>query len=215
MSSFTPPPATRMCRFGQLDVLYDERVLVPRPWTLMQSEWTAELAHTAPPGPILELCAGVGHIGLTAAALADRDLVQVELDPVAGNYAHRNAERAGRSGRVTIRVGPMAAALREDEQYPLIIADPPYLPSGDVRAWPNDPVIAIDGGADGLDQIRSCIDVGEQHLASNGSLLLQVAGAIQAEQVAALLADRTGRALRIVEKRVADRMRAVVRITHR
>jgi methylase of polypeptide subunit release factors len=213
MSSFTPPPAPRICRFGPLDILYDERVLVPRPWTLMQSEWTAELARTAPPGPILELCAGVGHIGLTAAVLADRDLVQVELDLIAAGYARRNADRAERSGGVTIRVGPMSAALRGGEEFPLIVADPPYVPSADVRAWPMDPVIAIDGGADGLDQVRSCIDVAERHLGSGGSLLLQVAGPEQADEVSRLLADRTGCALRIRECRVADRTRAVVRLT--
>jgi methylase of polypeptide subunit release factors len=197
-------------RFGPLDVEYDARVLVPRDWTLLQSTWAADLARTAAPGPILELFAGAGHIGLAAAVLADRYLVQVEVDPVAAEYARRNAAGAGRADQVEIRAVPVADALGPDETFPLIVADPPYLRSGELSRWPDDPVRAIDGGLDGLDLIRSCIGIAEQHLALSGQLLLQVAGAGQAAQLRAVL-DRSGRsALRIVEQRVVDDRRAVV-----
>ena len=90
------PVDTRSQVFGPLVVRYDERVLTPRPWTLMQSLWAAELAAQATAGPILELCAGAGQIGLAAAALTGRALVQVEADPVAADYARTNAAAAGR-----------------------------------------------------------------------------------------------------------------------
>ena len=85
----------RTCRVGSLLIDYDDRVLTPRPWTLKQSEWAAELAGGAPAGRMLELCAGVGHIGLIASMLADRDLVQIEANAVAAEYARFNARRAG------------------------------------------------------------------------------------------------------------------------
>ena len=95
-------PSRQTIRFGPIDVDFDARILVPRPWTLAQSEWAAELAGGSG-GPILELCAGAGHIGLAAAVLADRDLVQVDRDPVAVEYAAFNARRAGWAARVEIR----------------------------------------------------------------------------------------------------------------
>jgi release factor glutamine methyltransferase len=203
-------PPTLLCSFGPLAVEYDERVLVPRLWTFLQSSWAADLASTSAPGPILELYAGAGHIGLAAAVLADRDLVQVEADPVAARYARRNAARAGRADRVDVRLASITDALAAAETFPLVVADPPYLPSARVADWPADPVSAIDGGADGLDHIRCCLDVVEQHLAADGYLVLQIAGPAQADQVRAHLAARGPGALRIVEQREVDDARAVV-----
>jgi release factor glutamine methyltransferase len=198
----------RTCRFGPLEIDYDARVLEPRRWTLMQSEWAAELASSLPDGPILELCAGAGHIGLAAAVLADRDLVQVEADPVAGGYAAANARTAGWASRTELRVARLQDALRPHERFVLIVADPPYLPSHEVSRWPNDPVTAIDGGPDGMQLVDACLAAAAAHLAPGGVLLLQVAGAAQAERLAP-----TG--LEVVETRSHDAERAVVALRRR
>jgi release factor glutamine methyltransferase len=162
---------------------YDERVLTPRSWTLAQSRWAADLAVNAGPGPLLELCAGAGQIGLAAAVLADRDLCQVEADPVAAGFAAENAVRAGWADRVDVRVAPLEFALRPGELFPLVLADPPYLPSAEVSDWPGDPVLAIDGGADGLEVTGRVLALARDHLVEGGHLLLQTAGAAQAADV--------------------------------
>lgn len=200
----------RRCRFGPLEVAYDERVLEPRPWTLAQSRWAAEVAADAAPGPLLELCAGVGHIGLAAAVLADRDLVQVELDPVAAAFALANANHAGWASRVEVRVGRLEDVVAAGERFPLVIADPPYLPTAEVDRFPSDPLLAIDGGADGLALVRACLVVASGHLVAGGSLLLQVAGPRQADEVAAIVADAQQAALQMLETRVIDQARAIM-----
>lgn len=200
------------CEFGPLLVEYDDRVLRPRPWTLLQSDWAVDLAPHLPPGPILELCAGAGHIGLAASVRARRPLVQVEADSTAAGFAHRNAAAIGACD-VDIRCAPMVEALRRDEVFPLILADPPYLPSADVALFPHDPPVAIDGGADGLDVIRMCLDVVREHLAPSGACLLQVRGAAQADEVAQLVVAGS-RALRVVATRAVDDDRAVVHLVH-
>jgi methylase of polypeptide subunit release factors len=177
------PARIRREQFGPIVVDYDERVLAPRLWTLMQSEWAAELASHTGPGPILELCAGAGQIGLVAALMSGRDLVQVERNPVAAGFAERNARAAGYADRTEVRAGPMQQMLGEQERFPVLIADPPYLPSVQVGEWAEDPVQAIDGGADGLDLVRICLAVAARHLSADGHLLLQVAGPDQARQV--------------------------------
>src|SRR4051794_20079115 len=143
-------PIPSFCTFGPLVVEYDARVLPPRPWTLEQSRWAAELCAETDGAPLLELCAGAGQIGLAAAVLANRDLVQVEADAVAAGYARANAVRAGWSGRVEVRTKRLEEALRPGEVFPLVLADPPYLPTADIGRWPEDPRTAIDGGRDGL-----------------------------------------------------------------
>lgn len=194
----------RSRRFGPLLIDYDDAVLAPREWTFLQSEWAATLATTAPAGPILELCAGAGHIGLAAAVLADRDLVQVEADPVAASYATQNAERAGWSGHTEVRVERLQSAMRSDERFPIMIADPPYLCSADVKRWPEDPIAAIDGGVDGLDLIRACLEVAARCLEQGGHLLLQVRGPRQTERLGVLAG------LRRRDLRVVDNDRAVL-----
>ena len=197
--------------FGPIVVEFDAQVLRPRPWTLVQSEWAAELAAALPPGPILELCAGAGHIGLAAAVLSDRDLVQIELEPAAARLAARNAASAGRAERTDVRVGPMEYALAPRERFPLVVADPPYLPSSEVADWPDDPVRAIDGGPDGLRVVRLCLRVAARHLIPGGDVLLQVAGPEQA----ALVEPEAPIDLSVRECRVVDERRAVVHLHKR
>jgi methylase of polypeptide subunit release factors len=192
--------AERTCAFGTLTITYDERVLAPRPWTLLQSEWAAELSPELPAGPILELCAGAGHIGLAAATATGRRLIQVECDPVAAAFAARNARAAG-VREYELRVAPMESGVFCGETFPLVLADPPYLPSDDITRFPDDPRRAIDGGADGLTYIRQCVRVAAMHLAPTGVMLLQVRGQRQAEQ------------LRMFDTRVFDDERAVARVT--
>ena len=61
--------------FGSMVVHSDARVLTPRPWTLMQSGWAAQLAPYAAAGRVLELCAARARFGLAAAILSRRRLV--------------------------------------------------------------------------------------------------------------------------------------------
>jgi methylase of polypeptide subunit release factors len=154
--------------FGRLRVTYDSAVLRPRPWTLVQSEWAAELSAELPEGPILELCAGAGHIGLHAALVTGRRLVQVDGDPGATRLAAQNAAAAGVTD-YEIRCARIVDAAQPGEVFPLIVADPPYIPSADVGQFPDDPPFAIDGGEDGLGRIRDCLAVAETHLAVDGS----------------------------------------------
>jgi release factor glutamine methyltransferase len=188
------------CTFGPLTIAYDERVLAPRRWTLLQSEWAAELSPTLPDGPILELCAGAGHIGLVAACATGRSLIQVECDPVAAAFAARNACAAGVTD-YELRVAPIECAVFAGETFPLVIADPPYLPSDEVTRFPEDPPRAIDGGCDGMTFIRQCIGIAGRHLGSSGVMLLQLRGRAQAER------------LGVFDTRVFDDDRAVALIT--
>jgi methylase of polypeptide subunit release factors len=186
MATLQAPSTPQTVDFGGLRIEYDERVLAPRPWTAEQATWAARLIRTAPPGKVLELCSGAGQIGLLAATLAPRTLVCVDASPVACSYLRRNAARA--ELRVDVREGRMDEVLDRDEQFAVIIADPPWVASDEVDGFPEDPVTAIDGGADGLDLARSCVDLFARHLVLAGSALLQVGpgqGGVVAELTAA------------------------------
>ena len=163
-----------------MEIGFDDSVLRPRPWTLAQSEWAAELAGE---GHLLELGCGAGHIGLAAAALSGSRLVQVDRDPSACRWAACNAEANGLAERVEQRCGLTTDVLAPGERFRVVIADPPYVPSADVALYPEDPIRAIDGGPDGLDGVRAFLSGLDAHLAPGACVVLQVRGGAQAEQL--------------------------------
>jgi methylase of polypeptide subunit release factors len=186
-------------RFGPIDVAYDDQVLEPRPWTVEQSRWAIELLARLPPGPVLELGAGAGQIGLVVAVETGRLVVQVDADERACRAARRNAEAAG--ARTEVRCAGFDDALASGERFPLVLADPPYVPSDAVDEWPEDPDHAVDGGPDGLEPARACLRVGAGHLRPSGLLLLQLGGP---DQAAALAGEAAGHGLEAVETRHHD-----------
>ena len=175
--------------FGRLQITFDGRVLRPRSWTEAQSAWAAEILRTAPAGQVLELCAGAGHIGLLAVLGSTRCLLCVDIDPVACEFARRNAEAAGMTSRVEVREGAMDEVLRDAERFAVVIADPPWVPRASVERYPEDPRLAIDGGDDGMDLARTCVDVAGRHLQPGGVLLLQLGSVDQVETLRDQLED--------------------------
>lgn len=195
--------------FGPLSILYDDRVLVPRAWTALQSNWAAELLRTSPAGPVLELCSGVGHIGLLAVAQQPRDLVQIDVSATACDYARANAAAAGLA--VEVRQGRMDEVIQRDERFALIIADPPWLPRARTTEFPDDPLLAVDGGEDGLEVARTCIAVIAEHLDAGGSALVQLGSA---EQVRAIAQQINASRLQLVESRSCDDRGVVAHLKH-
>ena len=202
-ASGTLPPPVQLTQFGPLTIAYDARLIRPRAWTVRQSAWAAQLLADLPRGDVLELCAGAGHIGLLAVAGTERRLVLVDANPAASRYSRVNADLARPGGPVEVRSGRMEEVLAVSERFALIIADPPWVPSGLVARHPDDPVSAIDGGPDGLELVRSCLDVVSEHLADGGAAVLQV-GPDQTPAVASYVEADPALRLRVVEERVVE-----------
>ncbi|WP_307861647.1 methyltransferase [Nocardioides xinjiangensis] len=191
---------TEHMAFGSLTIAFDDRVLRPRAWTAAQSEWAADLMATAPGGPVLELCAGAGHIGLLAVATTGRRLVCADANGVACDYARANAVANGLADRVEVRESRLQEALTDGEMFPVVIADPPWVPREQTGRYPADPLTAIDGGDDGLDVARACLAVVDDHLAPGGSAILQVGTRAQTDALRSEPCFTEGR-LAVVEVR--------------
>ena len=192
-------------QIGALTIAYDTSVLEPRPWTARQSEWAADLLAVAPAGRMLELCAGAGQIGLLALLNApDRQLVCVDANSSACNYARHNAAAAGLGGRVEVREGYMDAAgvMGAAERFAVILADPPWVTSAETSRWPSDPTLAIDGGPAGMDVAFLCLEMIDRYLADGGHAVMQLGTAQQIDLVRQRIDDPTRRlGLRVVDQR--------------
>jgi release factor glutamine methyltransferase len=200
----------RWCDFGPLRVGYDEAVLAPRSWTLVQSRHAAALLERAPAGPVLELHCGAGHIGQATAVWSGRELVQVDDDGAACTWARKNA--VANEVRADVECAPVEALAVGDQEFALVLADPPYVPSGEVVSFSDDPPHAIDGGDDGLAGVRASLPVAASVTRSGGFVVLQVRGPGQAHAVSRRAPELDLRVLGMV---APSPDRAVLLLTHR
>lgn len=204
----------RRCRIDGLEVTWDERVLRPRAWTRSQARWAVELSPTLPDGPVLELCCGVGHIGLLAARDTGRAAVLVDTSRVACEHARRAARAAGIES--TVRVvrhhidgGPIPGC--EPISSPLVLVDPPYLTTAQLDEAGDDPLHAVDGGLDGLRWIEPMLRTASHHMADGGVCMLQVRGPAQAKRIVTDLHEELAAlGLRRCSLRTVDERRAVL-----
>lgn len=199
----TPTQEEETMTFGCLEIRFDSRVLRPRPWTADQSRWAASTLSSAPEGPVLELCSGAGQIGLLTIALARRQLVCVDLNPVACSFTRRNADAAGLGQLVSVREGRIDEVLQPHESFAVVVADPPWVPRADTGRFSEDPLLAIDGGDDGLEVAWACVAAASRHLLPGGTAILQLGTTEQAAAVDAGL-GRYGD-LTLTEERTGER----------
>ncbi|TYB56634.1 putative protein N(5)-glutamine methyltransferase [Nonomuraea sp. PA05] len=163
--------------FCGLRVYVEPGVFVPRPRTGFLISAAVGLAGEAGGTPVvLDLCCGTGAMGAAVVAgLGRAELHAADLDPAAVRCARRNL-----SGTASVYEGdlyePLPATLRG--RVDILIASPPYVPSESVGLLPpearlHEPLLALDGGADGLDVVRRVIGGAPGWLAPGGRLLVE------------------------------------------
>ncbi|MGA5821973.1 putative protein N(5)-glutamine methyltransferase [Kitasatospora sp. NPDC094028] len=184
--------------FAGLRIAVDPGVFVPR----RRSEFLAATAAglTAPGAVVVDLCCGSGALGAAVAAGAGHpvELYAADLDEAAVHCARRNLATAG----ARVFAGDLFAPLPAAElrgRVDVLIANVPYVPTGDVALLPpearlHEALPALDGGADGLDVLRRVAAEAPGWLAPGGSLLFetserQLAAALAVVRAAGLVAD--------------------------
>lgn len=182
--------------FWGMPFYVDENVLVPRPDTETVVEVARSLrADRSAPCRVLDLCTGSGVLAISLAKeLPAATVVATEVSPAAAAVARRNAERNGVADRVDIRTGDLWAPVT-GEKFDLIVANPPYIATAVIASLSSEvkrePVIALDGGEDGLRFYDRICAVARLHLEPGGALVVehgfdQAAGVIQRFEAAGL-----------------------------
>ncbi len=156
----------------------DERVIIPRSFIaeLLVDEsidpWLSEDTHR-----VLDLCTGNGSLAVLA-ALAYPDVVieaaDISLDALA--VARINIDRHEMGKRITLLESDGLAACTG--AYDLILCNPPYVNAATMAALPAEfraePAIALHGGTDGMDFIRSLFLTAARHMSENAVLVLEI-----------------------------------------
>ena len=188
---------TRVQEFMGLPFRVNENVLIPRLDTEVLVDQVLgiiggmELEHP----DVLDMCTGSGAIGVSIAHMVpDASVKMTDISEQALATAMKNAELNGVLERSSFALGNMFSALRSDEQFDIIVSNPPYIKSDIIETLApevkdHEPRLALDGGEDGLDAYKVIANNAAAHLKDGGVLALEI-GYDQGEAVAFLL-ERT------------------------
>jgi release factor glutamine methyltransferase len=184
--------------FYCLDFLVNPSVLVPRPDTetlvdvtlkIIVDEAESKGAGRQPPR-VIDLCTGSGAIAIVLKHLIpELEVWATDISADALETAQKNASRLLPPNSIRFFQGDLYDALpprtpNHDPRppvscslFPLIISNPPYIPSAEISSLPPEvrmePTLALDGGDDGLHVIRKIISRAPEFLCKGGCLLLE------------------------------------------
>ena len=164
--------------------------LIPRPDTEILVEKAISL--TKEGDKVADLCTGSGCIGISIALYSKNiSLTLVDISNGALNMAKKNADKHGVNAKFIL--GDILKDL-PNEKFDIITSNPPYIPTKDIESLSpevqNEPILALDGGENGLDIIKFLVNDGLSYLNDNGKMLIEF-GYDQEESIRALLDGRT------------------------
>ena len=202
--------------FCGLRIAVGPGVFIPRRRTELLVREAAALARR--PGHttvVVDLCCGSGAVGAALAVVLGRiELHAADLDPAAVWCARRNVAAA--DGRVYEGdlYEPLPAALQG--RVDILVANAPYVPTGEVALLPaeariHEPLLALDGGPDGLDILRRVAIEAPRWLAPGGHLLIETSER-QAPQITEAVA-RAGLAPRLARSEDLNATAVVAALT--
>lgn len=156
----------------------DERAIVPR-------SFIAELLADGAIDPwlsertvrVLDLCTGNGSLAVLAAmAYPDVEVDAADLSTEALEVALINVERHRLQDRVRLRVSDGLSAL--PGPYDLILCNPPYVNAASMAQLPAEyraePELALAGGADGMDFVRTLLRDAPSRMSEQAVLVLEI-----------------------------------------
>lgn len=193
---------THQAFFMGYEFYVNDQVLIPRQDTECVVEQALELLKPMKAPRILDMCTGSGCILLSLLCeREDASGVGADVSRGALKVAERNAE----SLKVAERLKLIQSDLFSDvffqetcgagsETYDMIISNPPYIPTADIRELMDevrfhDPFLALDGKEDGLFFYRRITEDGTAFLKPGGWLIYEI-GCDQGEAVSEFMKDR-------------------------
>jgi len=167
----------------------NENVLIPQPDTELLVEEAINIIKDG--DKILDLCTGSGAIAISLKKkFADKiDVIGTDISKEALRVAKMNADTNGVF--VEFVESNMFDKIVEND-FDLIVSNPPYIETNVIKTLSkevqNEPHIALDGGADGLDFYRIIVKEGKSYLKHGGYLILEI-GFNQRDEVINLLKE--------------------------
>ncbi|MDO4427610.1 MAG: 50S ribosomal protein L3 N(5)-glutamine methyltransferase [Moraxella sp.] len=131
------------------------------------------------PERILDLCTGSGCIAIALAnAFSDANVDAIDIDKDALEVAWTNVEHHNLEHQVNLIESDLFAKLPAENQYELIVTNPPYVDAEDMAELPPEflyePEHALAAGQDGLDIVHKILYHAPDYLTHDGLLVCEV-----------------------------------------
>ena len=169
---------THLQEFMKMNFYVDEDVLIPRPDTEVLVEEVIKIAEKINAKKILDLCTGSGAIAVSLAKyIKNSEITAVDISDKALRIAKKNAIDNEVENQITFIESDLFEKVRK-EKFDIIVSNPPYIKKDIIKTLnievQKEPIIALDGGYDGLDFYRKIINNGYEYLKFNGYICLEI-----------------------------------------
>ncbi len=176
------------CFYGY-DIKINQNVLCPRPETELLAEQVIKRSNDQT--KVLDMCVGSGCIAIAVAKESGASVVGVDKSNLALEVAKENIEKYNLQDKISLLQSDMFQNVTE--KFDIIVSNPPYIPSEDIKDLDNEvknfePLMALDGGKDGLDFYRIIASNAKEFLNEKGIIALEC-GINQAQEIVELLVD--------------------------
>jgi len=162
--------------FYGFDFYVDPDVLIPRPESELLVEKALKLAQNRTIPTIAEVGTGCGAIAISLALnLPQTKIYATDISASALKVALFNCQKHGVANRICLLQGNMLDPL--PEPVDLIIANLPYVKESELPPTYSanfEPLLALNGGSDGLEKIRQLCHQANNKLCPDGYLLLEI-----------------------------------------
>ena len=181
---------THLQEFMKMDFFVDENVLIPRPDTEILVEETIKIAQRMKAPKILDLCTGSGAIAISIAKnVSNAEIYAVDISEKALKVARKNAERLEVVKKVKFIKSNLFNEIGKNK-FDIIVKNPPYIKKEDIQYLSdevqNEPLLALDGGLDGLDFYRKILNQAIDYMKFDGYICMEI-GYNQKEEVLELI----------------------------
>lgn len=161
--------------FRHLRVGCDARALIPRPETEILVDLALERLRAVPKARVHEVGVGTGCVSLSLRhEMASLRVTGSDVSPDALALARHNAQTLGLW--VPLWQASLLDGIRP-ESLDAVVSNPPYIASREIATLSEevrrDPLLALDGGPDGLDLIHPLVSQARERLKSGGWLLME------------------------------------------
>jgi ribosomal protein L3 glutamine methyltransferase len=171
---------THVAWLGEFRFYVDERVIIPRSFIagLLGDGIEPFVGRASDVASVLDMCTGSGCLAiLLAHAYPEADIDAVDISSEALTVAQRNVSDYSLADRINLIRSDLFANLPE-KNYDLIVSNPPYVNAMSMEALPaeyrHEPALALAGGDDGLDCVRTLLREAPRFLNLSGTLVVEV-----------------------------------------
>lgn len=185
--------------FLDLSLKVGPGVFIPRPETEILAKSVVDYIGENFSGNIIDLCSGSGCIPIyIKSKLHNSNVWAVEKSEESFKYLKENSKDYD----INLIFGDIFNQEFENEYFDVIVSNPPYIKSNDIKFLDKnvqfEPLCALDGGSDGLDFYRKIVKNWTAKLKTGGILVFEL-GIFQYGDVSDIMAKNNFKNINIIK----------------